>query len=116
MKIPAEPVVPEAHIARSTQDPLRMYLPSEPGAAGPADQQDLVNALLAAALQAVVALSNTSHAAAVLNAAAQPQPAADLTTAAHALTQIRDMLLSTADDLAARGHSSDRRDDRRADG
>ena len=78
-----------------------MHLFGEPGAAEPADEQDLINALLAAALEAAAALNGTHHVA-MLSACVQPQAASDLTAAAAALTQIRDTMLRTADVIASR--------------
>ena len=74
----------------------------EPCAAVQPDQQDLVNMLLAAAMQATAALSQTRRAAR-LPAAEQPQIAADLDEAARALVRIRDMMLRAADQTSARG-------------
>lgn len=58
--------------------------------------QDVVNLLLAAALQARATLEEV-HRALRLVPAGQPQAAADLTDTARALTRVHDILLRTAD-------------------
>lgn len=59
------------------------------------DRQDVVNHLLAAALQARAALQDVLRTAA-LTPGDQPQAAADLTDAAAALARIHDNLLRAA--------------------
>ena len=71
--------------------------PSPPPPAATPDCQDLVNMLLAAAVQADAALTDTHRN--LQRAAGHPQAAADLSDAAAALSQVRDALLHAADEL-----------------
>ncbi|WP_433794812.1 hypothetical protein [Actinoplanes sp. CA-252034] len=66
------------------------------------DKQDIVNQLLAAALQTRATLDKVRRAAA-LNPAIQPQAATDLTDAADTLTRVHDMLLRAADTAGEAG-------------
>ena len=66
-----------------------------------ADHQDLVNQLLAGALQAAAVLGKTRQAVALL-ATREPQAAAHLADAATAWARTRDAMVRAADDLAAR--------------
>jgi hypothetical protein len=59
------------------------------------DHQDVVNRLLAAAIQTRATLDSVLHAAAV-SPADQPQAAADLADAATALTRVHDALMHAA--------------------
>ena len=65
------------------------------------DQQDVVNQLLAGAMQATEVLNETRRAAALL-AAEQPEAAANLTDAATAWAETREAMLRAADELATR--------------
>ena len=76
-----------------------MHPPPEPPTAPPTDQQDLVNMLLASAVEAAAALSK-AHRAVELTAD-EPQTAADLADTASALTRIRDAMLRAADEITA---------------
>ena len=62
------------------------------------DQQDIVNHLLAAALQARATLQDVLRTAA-LSPADQPQAAADLMDTATTLTRIYDRLIRAADNI-----------------
>ena len=65
-----------------------------------ADQQDLVNQLLAAAVHAAAILAQTRQAAGLL-ATREPEAAAHLADAAVAWARIRDAMVQAADDLTA---------------
>ena len=75
-----------------------MHQPPEAPAAAPAEPQDVVNMLLAAAVQATAALRDSHHI--VQLTVSEPQISADLADTAGALTRIRDALLRTADELS----------------
>ena len=72
--------------------------------APPTDLQDLINTLLATAVQAAAVLTHTTRVANFTAAAGHQRAAADLADTAGSLVRIRDAMMRAADEFADRDH------------